>query len=149
VGLGFLPGGNGSEAFSVTPDGAVVVGASGEAFRWTEPTGMVGLGVLPGDHLSLAHDVSSDGAVIVGTSYNPGNNVLNNHASGGRKAAVWLHLALCLDTTRASPMRPRPMARSPRPWFISQLAVADVPLPHELSLRCPNDLACGRVLAWL
>jgi len=58
-GLGYLPGGNyttlpggndRSYATDISPDGSIVVGqgpsdiSEYEAFRWTEPTGMVGLG---------------------------------------------------------------------------------------------------------
>ena len=73
VGLGELPGGVfQSSACGVSADGSVVVGWSisasgGEAFRWTEHTGMVGLGDLPGgDCSSVAYSVSDDGSTIVG-----------------------------------------------------------------------------------
>jgi probable HAF family extracellular repeat protein len=79
-GLGFLPGGSGSEALGVNADGTVVVGAGGapatpsgvEAIRWTQAGGMVGLGFLSyGAHLSEAFGVNADGTVVVGV----GNNV--------------------------------------------------------------------------
>ncbi|MCO6043656.1 hypothetical protein NG895_07030 [Aeoliella sp. ICT_H6.2] len=39
----------------------------GQAYRWTESTGMVGLGDLPGGEFnSAASDVSADGSVVVG-----------------------------------------------------------------------------------
>lgn len=67
-----------SVAFGVSADGAVVVGGSssphsdgdrGEAFRWSEATGMVGLGDLPGGlRGSGAVSVSSDGSVVTGGS---------------------------------------------------------------------------------
>jgi len=75
--LGTLPGGSSSEAFGVSADGAVVVGAVsyypfGEyyyerAFRWTVDGGMQDLGTLDGDE-SAAYGVSADGAVVVGWS---------------------------------------------------------------------------------
>jgi probable HAF family extracellular repeat protein len=71
-GLGFLPGGSSffSVANGVSADGSVVVGRSfGEAFRWTQATGMVGLGDLSGGgFFSSANGVSADGSVVVGIS---------------------------------------------------------------------------------
>ena len=73
--LGTLPGGNRSEAFGVSADGAVVVGrarnAAGldRAFRWTASGGMQDLGTLGGDW-SEAYGVSADGAVVVGWAFN-------------------------------------------------------------------------------
>ncbi len=73
--LGDLAGGNfSSEAYGVSADGSVVVGASEsasgeEAFRWTNEDGMVGLGYLPGGGFySDARGVSDDGSVVVGAS---------------------------------------------------------------------------------
>jgi probable HAF family extracellular repeat protein len=75
--LGFLPGGDLSQALAVSADGKVVVGDSrsvasgslGEAFRWTQTSGMVGLGDLPGGQFaSQAFDVSANGSVVVGRS---------------------------------------------------------------------------------
>jgi probable HAF family extracellular repeat protein len=76
MGLGYLPGGGfNSEANGVSANGSVVVGRSnstrsgirGEAFRWTQASGMVGLGDLPGaDFGSHANGVSDDGSVVVG-----------------------------------------------------------------------------------
>jgi probable HAF family extracellular repeat protein len=73
--LGDLPGGDlGSQAFGVSPDGAVVVGcsesASGqEAFRWDRENGIAGLGELAGGDLgNCAYAASQDGSVIVGAS---------------------------------------------------------------------------------
>jgi len=72
-GLGDLPSGPVfSEAWSMSPDGKVVVGSSGsgsgqEAFRWTEIEDIVPLGDLPGTPFqSNATSVSSDGSVITG-----------------------------------------------------------------------------------
>ena len=71
TGLGDLPGGDFfSNAWAVSSDGSVVVGAStssgvSEAFRWTRGGGMVGLGDLPGgDFASTARDVSADGSIL-------------------------------------------------------------------------------------
>jgi probable HAF family extracellular repeat protein len=83
VGLGYLPGDVDSTAATVSGDGSVVVGVSGnsfastvgQAFRWTAGSGMVGLGYLPGGTNDLPVAVSSNGSVIVGTSYS---------ASGGQ-----------------------------------------------------------------
>src|SRR5262249_62262800 len=68
VGLGFLSGGDVSEANGVNADGTVVVGeASGRvgtfAFRWTATSGMRVL-VFPGS--STATGVNADGTVVVG-----------------------------------------------------------------------------------
>lgn len=60
-------------AQGVSADGTVVVGSTeqqdqgGQAFRWTEATGMESLGVLPGFDRSEASAISADGLVIVGT----------------------------------------------------------------------------------
>ena len=73
-GLGFLPGGHGSDARGgVSGDGLVVVGWAstgvGNAFRWTVSTGMQSLGDLPGGHVySHAWSISGDGLVVVGKS---------------------------------------------------------------------------------
>lgn len=77
MGLGVLPGGEdpSSSARGVSWDGSVVVGETnstglGQAFRWTESTGMVGLGFLPGDpDDNAAADVSADGSVVVGYQF--------------------------------------------------------------------------------
>ena len=73
-GLGFLSGGNDSQAVGVNADGTVVVGSSyatrngtnAEAFRWTQAGGMAGLGFLPGGGYSEAAGVNADGTVVVG-----------------------------------------------------------------------------------
>jgi probable HAF family extracellular repeat protein len=73
--LGTL-GGNWSEAYGVSADGAVVVGgarnAAGQwrAFRWTVDGGMQDLGTLPGGYDSFANAVSADGSVVVGWARN-------------------------------------------------------------------------------
>jgi probable HAF family extracellular repeat protein len=72
--LGTL-GGTWSEAWGVSADGAVVVGAAlnaagyVRAFRWTASGGMQDLGTLGGDG-SWAWGVSADGAVVVGAALN-------------------------------------------------------------------------------
>jgi len=72
--LGTLPGDDSSVAASVSADGSVVVGESGQlyghyqAVRWTRETGMVGLGFLPGAVRSTATAISADGQTIVGWS---------------------------------------------------------------------------------
>jgi probable HAF family extracellular repeat protein len=64
-----------SDAFAITPDGAVVVGNASspsgpQSFRWTNATGLFPLGHLqPGaTSQDVAYDVSADGSVIVGQS---------------------------------------------------------------------------------
>ncbi len=75
--LGDLPGGPfHTWALGISADGSTVVGrskssdadaSSFEAFRWTQPTGMVGLGdVVLGAPRSRAEEVSSDGSVVLG-----------------------------------------------------------------------------------
>lgn len=66
--LGDLPGGiDDSSAFGISDDGRTIVGESGsdasrfgEAFVWTESTGMIGIGG------TRARAVSSDGSIVVG-----------------------------------------------------------------------------------
>lgn len=91
--LGDLPGGiMSSEAFAVSGDGLVVVGAgvsaasamsggnSPEAFRWTQGGGMVPLGDLAGGrYWSRAVATNQDGSVIVGQS----------ESTGGLEAMIW------------------------------------------------------------
>lgn len=69
-----------SEATSVSGDGSVIVGYiganGGQAFRWTEDTGMVGLGWLEGGEgkgNDRATAVSWDGSVIVGSAVSAQN----------------------------------------------------------------------------
>ncbi len=78
--LGVLSNTDLSQAYGANSDGSVVVGLSltsglngqtGEAFRWTEATGMVGLGLLPGHNLSIASATNADGSVVVGGSQQP------------------------------------------------------------------------------
>lgn len=66
--LGLLPNSTESSATACTPDGSVVVGQSGRAFRWTEASGMIELGVLSGANDSRALGVSASGQTIVGQS---------------------------------------------------------------------------------
>ncbi|MBX9845047.1 MAG: autotransporter domain-containing protein [Xanthobacteraceae bacterium] len=86
TGLGTLTGPGASSysiANAVSANGSVVVGqsssgtivdlfgGSGEAFRWTQATGMQGLGALnPTDFQSSALAVNGDGSVVVGFSQN-------------------------------------------------------------------------------
>jgi len=77
--LGTLAGSSVSEAWGVSADGSVVVGASGNrAFRWTS-AGMVDLGTLGGFY-SHAYGVSADGSVVVGNS---------SLANNSRRAFRW------------------------------------------------------------
>ncbi len=89
-GMGYLPGGESSSVASgVSGDGSVVAGVStsglspsfGEAFRWTETTGLVGLGGLPGsgDPVSVPWGISADGEVVVGWAL----------SENGREAFRW------------------------------------------------------------
>lgn len=71
--LGFLPDSFYSDATAVSADGSVVVGfnrknnGDGEAYRWTQGTGMVGLGDFAGGSFySTATGVSADGSLVVG-----------------------------------------------------------------------------------
>lgn len=75
IGLGFLPGGDSSEAHAVSGDGGVVVGRAEKneggvivtlAFRWTRTGGMQELS--GGGLHSRARGVSDTGAAIVGIS---------------------------------------------------------------------------------
>jgi len=102
--LGTLPGGDRSEAYGVSADGAVVVGwsfiAAGgyRAFRWTASGGMQDLGTLGGDY-SYASGVSADGAVVVGWAANAAglwrafrwqNGVMQDLGTlGGRYSEAW------------------------------------------------------------
>ncbi len=82
--LGVLPGEVQARANGISGDGGTVVGSSerpdgpytdvlGEAFRWTESTGMQGLGYLrPNGTRSVANAISRDGATIVGESQSDG-----------------------------------------------------------------------------
>lgn len=80
-GLGALPSDEfRSHAFGVSADGSTVVGwssvysrneygSAGEAFRWTQASGMQGLGFLAEtDSHSIAYGASADGSVVVGGS---------------------------------------------------------------------------------
>ncbi|MBN2375263.1 MAG: hypothetical protein JXD22_02590, partial [Sedimentisphaerales bacterium] len=70
--LGYLPGGNYSQAWAVSADGSCTVGYgkvldAQEAFRCVDDGPMEGLGDLPGGIFkSFAKAVSQDGSVIVG-----------------------------------------------------------------------------------
>ena len=67
--IGVLAGQTTSFAFSLSDDGRVVVGHSGDrAIRWTSDIGIQDLGVLAGQSNSAATSVSSDGNTIVGSS---------------------------------------------------------------------------------
>ncbi len=83
-GLGFMPGGDNSIAFSASADGSVIVGAGNalqgpsdpfpgnvatEGFRWTAAGGMQSLGYLPyGGYYEIATGVSANGSVVTGYS---------------------------------------------------------------------------------
>ncbi len=80
VGLGYLPGGDLSEAIAVNGDGSVVVGYStgddAGAFRWTAASGRQtvsdwladsGVAVAEGFTIREVRDVSDDGNVLIGT----------------------------------------------------------------------------------
>ncbi len=77
TGLGFLPGGDSSQANAVSADGSTVVGFALDpkthelAFRWTRTHGLESLGTVPGGSYSVAHGVNADGSVIVGESDSP------------------------------------------------------------------------------
>jgi len=79
IGLGDLSGGSFfSLAHGVSADGLVVVGISDsalgeQAFRWTQPGGMVGLGFLPRGIESDAFGVSADGSIVVGRDKRAGS----------------------------------------------------------------------------
>ncbi|MDX2131634.1 MAG: hypothetical protein SFY69_06255 [Planctomycetota bacterium] len=87
--LGFLPGYATTQTMGLSGDGEIVVGratpfssdAVGQAFRWTEETGLVGLGYTRPDHFySEAAAISRDGNTIVGHS---------RGGSGQGEAFVW------------------------------------------------------------
>jgi uncharacterized membrane protein len=104
--LGTLPGHIWSQAFGISSDGTVVVGASSpieqnqpspvrrtKAFRWTESQGMQSLENLPlNERSSFAHGVSGDGAVIVGDYYAAEENE--------RRAFFWSAQQGFVDLTR-------------------------------------------------
>lgn len=84
VDLGALAGSSASVAYAVNADGSVIVGSSSmgatnEAFLWTQSNGMVSLasylqsrGVnLTGWNLDTATAVNADGTTIVGNAFNP------------------------------------------------------------------------------
>ncbi|MEJ5385216.1 MAG: hypothetical protein WHS44_10090 [Fimbriimonadales bacterium] len=77
--LGWLPleGADGSIAYGVSGDGAIVVGNSdGRAYRWTETRGMENLNTVyasllaDGSQLYTANAISANGRYIVGQGYN-------------------------------------------------------------------------------
>ncbi len=77
--LGWLPddGADGSIAYGVSADGAIVVGNSdGRAYRWTPERGMENLNrvytslLTDGSQLLSANAISADGRYIVGVGYN-------------------------------------------------------------------------------
>jgi len=80
--LGVLPTQTSSYAYGVSGDGNTVVGTSdrlaagvypGQAFRWTEQTGMQGLGYTrPFGFKSEARAISRDGSTVVGFSESNG-----------------------------------------------------------------------------
>jgi hypothetical protein len=88
IGLGFLPGDNGSVAFAASADGSLIVGGSdgseSRAFVWDDEHGMRRLSdllIAQGDdllgwRLVAASGVSADGRTIVGVGIDPTNRVL-------------------------------------------------------------------------
>lgn len=74
IGLGIPAGQSGSRAYTVSADGATVIGISWgtlvQGFVWTAADGMVLLPPLPGDSVTKPQAVSSDGKIIVGRSGN-------------------------------------------------------------------------------
>jgi len=93
--LGWLPlnGADGSIAYGVSGDGAIVVGNSdGRAYRWTETRGMENLNTVyasllaDGSQLYSAQAISADGRFIVGRGYN---------AATDRREAFLLDTATC------------------------------------------------------
>src|SRR5690242_4819879 len=73
TGLGFLPGGQASQAYGLSADGSTVVGFSASsngdrAIRWTATGGLQDLGALAGGATSYSWGASSDGSIIVGYS---------------------------------------------------------------------------------
>ena len=80
VGLGFLAGGSTSDAFAISKNGNVIVGASNsQAYRWTQASGMVtvadwlalnGRPVTNGYVMTIANATNADGSVIVGEGTN-------------------------------------------------------------------------------
>lgn len=84
TGLGLLPLGERSFAFSISGDGAVVVGSVSspnltpreQAFRWSQAVGFHPLGTLvASDKYSGGAGTSHDGAVVVGTVGSEGGDV--------------------------------------------------------------------------
>lgn len=69
--LGFSPGAADSRAEAVSPDGSVVVGASGEVAFRTSQGKLVPLETLPNLPRSYAYDVSRNGCRIVGNTISP------------------------------------------------------------------------------
>lgn len=73
-GIGFLPNGSLSSAWSVSADGSALAGwgtSSGryEGYRWTPQTGLVSVGHLPGPGFTTeAFAISGDGLVVGGLS---------------------------------------------------------------------------------
>ena len=92
-GLGYLQGGQSSEAAGVSADGSVVVGSSGtsagqQAFRWTPSGSMAGIARPAGLAMSWATDVSADGSYVSGYAGNSFSSPIGWegwrwHTSGG------------------------------------------------------------------
>jgi probable HAF family extracellular repeat protein len=85
VGLGNLPSETDSFAGAITPDGSIIVGASGlSTFIWTSSTGMLNLTDILASHgvtgfegwqLRGATGISADGRTIIGTGNDPAGNI--------------------------------------------------------------------------
>ena len=60
-----------SSASSVSSDGSIVVGYSGESFLWTQLSGIVGISGIPTDYPNkyIISDISSDASVFAGTNW--------------------------------------------------------------------------------
>ncbi|MFO1518788.1 MAG: PEP-CTERM sorting domain-containing protein [bacterium] len=73
LGLGTLDGDASSQAFGISSDGRVVVGASFDAqgtphaFRWDIDAGMLGIGTPPDNVGSFASATNADGSVVAGS----------------------------------------------------------------------------------
>ncbi len=60
--------------YGISSDGSIVVGGktsgrNGEAFRWSEQSGLVTLPMFPGHDTASAYDVSADGQIVVGLGW--------------------------------------------------------------------------------
>ena len=93
TGLTYIDTAGGALPFAISNDASVVVGKldvpdGSEAFRWTQPGGLLSIGELGGgDVEAIAHDVSGDGTVIVGETVNGrGRTAFRWTQAGGMKS---------------------------------------------------------------